>query len=173
VSVEQGLKVFALGLSIIAWPTRRVLTRSVDKDGLAREDSMGRDAEADRVMHSHPHSHDDDFLFEPQRDRSEPWHSKPWFRTVEKTEVASPDDGEPTVTYRRRKWKVSIVDETDVTITVRVRPLRVMNPVQFTFPFRSEFNSFHNLATEAVDRYLSTTPISKSKRRQSRKPSAK
>jgi hypothetical protein len=121
-------------------------------------------------MYSHPHSHDDDFLFEQQRDRGNPWHSKPWFRTVEKTEVASPDDGEPTVTYRRRKWKVSIVDETDVTITVRVRPLRVMNPVQFTFPFRPEFNSFHKLATEAVDRYLSTMPISKSKRQRSRKP---
>ena len=124
-------------------------------------------------MYSHPHSHDDDFLFGQQRDRSNPWHSKPWFRTVEKTEVASPDDCEPTVTSRGRKWKVSIVDETDVTITVRVRTLRVVNPVQFTFPLRSEFNSFHNLATESVDPYLSTTPISKSKRRQSRKPFAK
>ena len=81
----------------------RFLTPSVDKDGLAREDSIGRGAEADRVMYSHPHSHDDDFLFEQQRDRSNPWRSKPWFRTVEKTEVASPDDGEPTVAYQGRR----------------------------------------------------------------------
>jgi hypothetical protein len=25
------------------------------------------------VMYGHPHAHDDDFLFEQQRDRSDPW----------------------------------------------------------------------------------------------------
>jgi len=59
-----------------------------------------------------------------------------------------------TVESRGRKWKVWVVDETDVTITVRVRPLRIMTPVEFTFPFRDEFNSFGSLAAEAVDRYL-------------------
>jgi hypothetical protein len=59
-----------------------------------------------------------------------------------------------TIESRGRKWKVWVVDETDVTITVRVRPLRVMTPVEFTFPFRDEFNSFGTLAAEAVDRYL-------------------
>jgi len=59
----------------------------------------------------------------------------------------------PTVKYRDRKWKVWVVDETDVTITVRVRPLRVMKPMDFTFPFRNEFGSFDNLAAEAIDRY--------------------
>ena len=60
----------------------------------------------------------------------------------------------PTIEHSGRKWKVWIVDETDVTITVRVRPFRVMKPIEFTLPFRTEFNSFSNLATEAVDRYL-------------------
>ena len=59
-----------------------------------------------------------------------------------------------TIESRGRKWKVWVVDETDVTITVRVRPLRIMTPVEFTFPFRNEFNSFGTLAAEAVDRYL-------------------
>jgi hypothetical protein len=57
----------------------------------------------------------------------------------------------PTIEHSGRKWKVWVIDETDVTITVRVRPLRKMNPVEFTFPFRSEFNSFNRLAAEAVD----------------------
>jgi hypothetical protein len=61
---------------------------------------------------------------------------------------------ESTIERRGREWKVSIVDETDVTITARVRPLKTITPVEFTFPFRSEFNSFGKLATEAVDRYL-------------------
>jgi hypothetical protein len=60
----------------------------------------------------------------------------------------------PTIEHSGRKWKVWVIDETDVTITVRVRPLRKMNPVEFTFPFRSEFNSFNRLAAEAVDQYL-------------------
>ena len=60
----------------------------------------------------------------------------------------------PTIKCKGRKWKVWVVDETDVTITVRVRPLRVMNPLEFTFPFRHEFRSFDGLAAEAVDRYL-------------------
>jgi hypothetical protein len=65
----------------------------------------------------------------------------------------------PTIECKGRKWKVWIVDETDVTITVSVRPLRVMKPFQFTMPFRREFNTFSNLATEAVDRYLAA-PVS-------------
>jgi hypothetical protein len=60
----------------------------------------------------------------------------------------------PTIKCEGRKWKVWIVDETDVTITVRVRPLRVMNPVEFTFPFRDDFNSFGSLASETIHRYL-------------------
>ena len=47
---------------------------------------------------SWPHSHDDDFLFEQQRDRSHPW-----FRTTVKveTEVATPaHDVETPATYR-------------------------------------------------------------------------
>lgn len=60
----------------------------------------------------------------------------------------------PTIKCRGRKWKVWIVDETDVTITVRVRPLRVMDVAEFTFPFRDEFRAFGSLAAEAVDRYL-------------------
>lgn len=59
----------------------------------------------------------------------------------------------PTVESQGRKWKVWIVDETDVTITVRVRPLRVKESVAFTFPFRDEFRVFARLAAEAVDRY--------------------
>ena len=68
----------------------------------------------------------------------------------------------PTIECRGRKWKVWIVDETDVTITVRVRPLRVMNPVEFTFPFRPEFDSFDRLAAEAIDRYLGAQSSSRS-----------
>lgn len=45
----------------------------------------------------------------------------------------------PTINRKGRKWKVWVVDETDVTITVRVRPLRVMTPIEFTFPFRDDF----------------------------------
>jgi hypothetical protein len=67
----------------------------------------------------------------------------------------------PTIKCKGRKWKVWVVDETDVTITVRVRPLRVMNPVEFTFPFRDEFRSFDSLAAEAVDRYLEALASSK------------
>lgn len=66
----------------------------------------------------------------------------------------------PTIERSGRKWKVWIVDETDVTITVRVRPWRVMKPIEFTLPFRSEFNSFRNLATEVVDRYLAVPAVS-------------
>jgi hypothetical protein len=65
----------------------------------------------------------------------------------------------PTIEHRGRKWKVWIVDETDVTITVRVRPLRVTKPAEFTLPFRSEFNSFSNVVTEAVGRYLTSHRI--------------
>lgn len=64
----------------------------------------------------------------------------------------------PTIEIRGRKWKVWIVDETDVTVTVRVRPLRIMDPAEFTLPFRAEFNDFDNLAAEAVDRYLGNAP---------------
>ena len=60
----------------------------------------------------------------------------------------------PTIERKGRKWKVWVIDETDVTITVRIRPLRVMEPAEFTFPFRTEFKTFGNLAAEAVDRYL-------------------
>ena len=60
----------------------------------------------------------------------------------------------PTVESQGRKWKVWIVDETDVTVTVRVRPLRVKEPVEYTFPFRDEFRAFNILAGEAIDRYL-------------------
>ncbi|HXN17660.1 MAG TPA: hypothetical protein VN875_04955 [Candidatus Binatus sp.] len=60
----------------------------------------------------------------------------------------------PTINRKGRKWKVWVVDETDVTITVRVRPLRVMKPLEFTFPFRDDFRSFNGLAAEAIDRYL-------------------
>lgn len=60
----------------------------------------------------------------------------------------------PTIERKGRKWKVWIVDETDVTITVRVRPLRVMDSAEFTFPFRDEFRVFDKLAVEAIDRYL-------------------
>ena len=60
----------------------------------------------------------------------------------------------PTIERKGRKWKVWVIDETDVTITVRIRPLRVMQPAEFTFPFRSEFDSFSNVVTEAVGRYL-------------------
>lgn len=63
----------------------------------------------------------------------------------------------PTVEVKGRKWKVWVVDETDVTITVRVRPLRMMDATEFTFPFRAEFNDFDNLAREAIDRYLGNT----------------
>ena len=59
-----------------------------------------------------------------------------------------------TIESRGRKWKVWVVDETDVTITVRVRPLRIMTPIEFTLPFRDEFSSFDSLAAEVVDRYL-------------------
>jgi hypothetical protein len=67
----------------------------------------------------------------------------------------------PTIKSKGRKWKVWVVDETDVTITVRVRPLRVMKPVEFTFPFRNEFRSFDDLAAEAIDRYLEAQASSK------------
>ena len=60
----------------------------------------------------------------------------------------------PTIKCKGRKWKVWVVDETDVTITVRVRPLRVMSPAEFTFPFRGEFKSFRRLAAEAIARYV-------------------
>ena len=59
----------------------------------------------------------------------------------------------PTINCKGRNWKISVVDENDVTITVRVRPLRVMKSIEFTVPFRSEFRSFDNLAAEAVERY--------------------
>jgi hypothetical protein len=62
----------------------------------------------------------------------------------------------PTIEREGRKWKVWIVDETDVTITVRVRPLRVMESEEFTFPFRDEFRAFDKLALAAIDRYLGT-----------------
>jgi hypothetical protein len=55
----------------------------------------------------------------------------------------------PTTKCRGRNWKVWVVDETDVTITVRVRPLRVLKPIEFTVPFRDEFMSFDNLVAEA------------------------
>lgn len=64
----------------------------------------------------------------------------------------------PTVDLKGRKWKVWVVDETDVTITVRVRPLRTVNPIQFTFPMRNEFRVFDTLAAEAIHRYLAEVP---------------
>jgi hypothetical protein len=64
----------------------------------------------------------------------------------------------PTIERKGRKWKVWIVDETDCTISVRVRPLRVKNAVEFTLPFRDEFRAFEALAVEAIDRYLGKTP---------------
>jgi len=60
----------------------------------------------------------------------------------------------PTIEYKGRKWKVWVVDETDVTITVRVRPLRVTESVDFTLPFCDEFRAFDSLAAEAIERYL-------------------
>lgn len=63
----------------------------------------------------------------------------------------------PTIGRRGRKWKVWVIDETDVTITVRVRPLRVTEFVEFTFPLRDEFKVFDTLAAEAIDRYLGTS----------------
>jgi hypothetical protein len=60
----------------------------------------------------------------------------------------------PTIEHSGRKWKVWVIDETDVTITVRIRPLRGMRTAEYTFPFRTEFKSFGNLAAEAVGRYL-------------------
>jgi hypothetical protein len=68
----------------------------------------------------------------------------------------------PTIECRGRKWKVRVVDETDVTITVRVRPLRVMDSLEFTLPFRREFESFDRLAAEAIDRYLGAQSSSRS-----------
>jgi hypothetical protein len=59
-----------------------------------------------------------------------------------------------TIERNGRKWKVWVIDETDVTVTVGVRPLRVLKPTQFTFPYRGEFNSFGHLAAEAIDRYV-------------------
>lgn len=61
----------------------------------------------------------------------------------------------PTIELKGRKWKVWVIDETDVTITVRVRPLHAVNAAEFTLPFRAEFNDFDKLAAEVVDRYLS------------------
>jgi hypothetical protein len=60
----------------------------------------------------------------------------------------------PRINRKGRKWKVWVVDETDATITVRVRRLRVMKPLEFTFPFRDDFRYFNGLAAEAIDRYL-------------------
>jgi len=60
----------------------------------------------------------------------------------------------PTIEYKGRKWKVSVVDETDVTITVRVRPLTVTESAEFTFPFCDEFKRFDTLAAQAIERYL-------------------
>jgi hypothetical protein len=34
-----------------------------------------------------------------------------------------------------------------------------MKPAEFTFPFRSEFESFGNLAAEAVNQYLFRAPF--------------
>jgi hypothetical protein len=65
----------------------------------------------------------------------------------------------PTIKCRGRKWKVWVADETDVTITVRVRPLRVMNTAEFTFPFRNEFRCFDDLAAEAIRSVLRNTNI--------------
>jgi hypothetical protein len=60
----------------------------------------------------------------------------------------------PTIELKGRKWKVWVVDESDVTVTVRVRPLRTTNTVEFTFPMRDEFRIFDTLAAHAIDRYL-------------------
>jgi hypothetical protein len=38
----------------------------------------------------------------------------------------------PTIELKGRKWKIWIVDETDVTITVRVRPLRASNAAELS-----------------------------------------
>ena len=73
-----------------------------------------------------------------------------------------------TIESKGRKWKVWVVDETDVTVTVRVRPLRVKNPSEFTFPFRREFNSFGVLARKAIDRYFDAQ--ANAARRQPRDP---
>jgi len=67
----------------------------------------------------------------------------------------------PTIECRGRKWKVWVIDETDVTITVRVRPLRVMDTAEFTFPFRDEFRVFDCLVAEAVDRYLGRARVAR------------
>jgi hypothetical protein len=56
---------------------------------------------------------------------------------------------------------VWVVDETEVTITVRVRPLRIMKPVEFTFPFRNEFRSPDDLGAEAINRFLEAQLSSK------------
>lgn len=80
------------------------------------------------------HSHDDDFLYASQ---------------------SHPDFANKFDWFRKIAY-VWVVDETDVTITVRVQPLKVMTPVEFTFPFRREFNSFGNLKAEAIERYLQT-----------------
>ena len=69
----------------------------------------------------------------------------------------------PTIELKRRKWKIRVVDETDVTITVRVRPLRASNAAEFTFPFRGEFKAFNALAAEAEDRYLGDEPPPKAR----------
>lgn len=69
----------------------------------------------------------------------------------------------PTIALKGRKWKVWIVDETDVTITVRVRPLRTANAAEFTLPMRDEFKVFDTLAAEAVDRYLGKEPPPKAR----------
>jgi hypothetical protein len=69
----------------------------------------------------------------------------------------------PTFELKGRKWKIWVVDETDVTITVRVRPLRALNAAEFTFPFRDEFKAFDTLAAEAVDRYLGEEPPPKAR----------
>lgn len=61
----------------------------------------------------------------------------------------------PPIERNGRKWKVWVIDETDVTVTVRVRPLRARkNPTEYTFPFRREFSSFGVLANEAIERYF-------------------
>jgi hypothetical protein len=69
----------------------------------------------------------------------------------------------PTIERKGQKWKVWIVDETDSTITVRVRPLRSKDCLEITLPFRSEFNAFDALAAEAIDRYLEPPPAKAAK----------
>ena len=69
----------------------------------------------------------------------------------------------PTINLKSRKWKIWVIDETDVTITVRVRPLRTANAAEFTFPMRDEFRGFDALAAEAVDRYLRQEPPPKAR----------